>query len=85
MAAMYMKRLEGDDMLVPWVAAHAAGIINRFQLGTDGRTAYPMLTGERILQKARPSSGGASGIWKPYAEGNDKADVRMQVEDHTQT
>ena len=33
-------RIQEDSPLTPWLIAHAARTINRFQIGPDGRTNY---------------------------------------------
>ncbi|MFM7989620.1 MAG: hypothetical protein ACKPKO_60935, partial [Candidatus Fonsibacter sp.] len=34
------RRIDGNHALVPWMVQHAAGILNRYSVGKDGRTAY---------------------------------------------
>merc|ERR1711951_343800 len=33
-------RLKPNSTIVPWIVAHAAKTVNRYQVGTDGKTAY---------------------------------------------
>ena len=33
------KTVEGDSGLVPWMVMHATGIVCKFRVGRDGRTA----------------------------------------------
>ena len=33
-------RLKPNSAIVPWIVAHSARTINRYQMGEDGKTAY---------------------------------------------
>ena len=50
--------------MIPWMAMHAAGILTRFRVGNDGRTAHHKTTG-RKFQKEIADFGNASGTFDP--------------------
>ena len=39
------KRIDEHSVVIPWMVQHAAGILNRFRMGIDGRTAYQRVKG----------------------------------------
>ena len=45
------KRVETNWPLLTWVAEHAAMMLNRWQVGRDGRTAYRRTVGKKCVQK----------------------------------
>ncbi len=40
-------KLEGSDAIMTWIVRHAAAMITRFQVGTDGKTPYERMKGKR--------------------------------------
>jgi len=46
----YKKRMEGDSPMIPWMVLHATGIINRFRVRSDGKTAYQRVKGRKFTQ-----------------------------------
>ena len=50
----YCKRIESAHPMLPWLANHAGVLINRFQVGIDGRTAYERLKGKPFRKALVP-------------------------------
>ena len=50
----YGKRMHGGgNAAIPWMVQHAAGILNRYRLGADGKTAYQRVKGRRFSEGHR--------------------------------
>ena len=41
----YGRKPLGDHCAIPWLVRHAAAVIGRYQVGTDGKTAHRRLRG----------------------------------------
>ena len=50
------KRVETNWPVLTWVAEHAAMMLNRYQVGRDGRTAYRRTVGKRMVFRKLLSS-----------------------------
>ena len=71
----YCERLTEESPIIPWMIMHAAGILNKFRVGVDGRTACQRVKG-RALAKALAEFGECVWYLKPKTAGINKADVR---------
>ena len=45
------ERLERDHALVAWMVIHSAEMINRYQVGKDGKTAYERWKGNKFCSR----------------------------------
>ena len=71
-------KIEAKHMIVPWIVEYAAHLLNRFEVGHDGRTAYERCKGktaksmgiefgEAVLWRKRPARGALGKLtvlWK---------------------
>ena len=73
----YGKRIDGNSVVIPWMVMHAAGILNIFRRGMDGRTAYQRVKGRQV-QKDTVEFGECVWYLKPRSVGKNKADVRWE-------
>ena len=62
------QRMDGHSAAVPWMVQHAAGILNRYRVGRDGRTAYQRVKGRRF-QKDTVEFGECVWYLKPKSVG----------------
>ena len=46
--SMIGRRMDGNHHCIPWMVRHAAQVINRYQVGSDGKTAYRRLKGSNF-------------------------------------
>jgi len=71
----YMTSLQSDSQVIPWIVRHAAATIDRFQIGTDGKTGYQRRKG-RKFQKEHVEIGEC--VWYLEAKSLGKADSRSR-------
>ena len=69
------KRLDGNHKCIPWMVRHAAQVVNRYQMGSDGKTAYRRLKG-RDFRRDVPELGQRILYLKAESVGIDKATSR---------
>jgi len=43
-----MMELRGDHMMIPWLVRHSAATVDRFQIGSDGKTSYERRKGKKF-------------------------------------
>ena len=73
----YRNRIDEDSMVAPWMVRHAAGILNRFRVGSDGMTVHRPVKGSR-LQTDTVEFRECVCYLKPNSVGQNKADVRWE-------
>ena len=73
----YGKRLEATSPLIPWLVMHGAGILTRFIVGDDGRTAYQNING-RTFQRELAEFGECVWYLRTNSVGTDKAYVMWE-------
>ena len=73
----YRKRMHGGNPAIPWMVQHAAGILNRYRLGSDGKTAYQRVKG-RKFQRDVVEFGECVWYLKPKSVGRNKAEMRWE-------
>ena len=69
-------RIPVDHPVMEWIVEHAAFLINRYVLGTDGRTAYGRLHGREV--KERIAEFGEKIMWYVPKRRRVKLDVRWR-------
>ena len=47
----YSERLTEGSPIIPWMIMHAAGILNKFRVGSDGHTAYQRVKGRAFVKE----------------------------------
>ena len=65
MESRYGNILESTSPAIAWLVMHVAGILTRFRVGSDGRTAYQNIKG-RKCQKELAEFGEC--VWYPQAQ-----------------
>ena len=45
------RRIKSEEPIIGWMVTHAAGVINRFLVGADGRTPYYRTYGKQFIAK----------------------------------
>ena len=65
--------LEDEDVVLQWLARWAAMAYNRFQVGSDGRTAYQRQLGKACRQEVVPF--GEKVLYKELKRSGDRKDV----------
>ena len=73
----YGKRMDGHNAAIPWMVQRAAGILNRYRVGRDGRAAYHIVKGRR-LQRDTVEFGECVWYLKPKSAARNKADMRCE-------
>ena len=71
-------KLETRHPMIPWMIEHAAVLLNRFEVGRDGKTAF-----ERNKGKKATTVGiefGEAILWKKEAERESPREAHMYVE-----
>ena len=44
-------KIDPDSVVVPWLVRHAAAVLSRLKMGTDGKTAAERLKGKRFRRE----------------------------------
>ena len=71
------RRVDRDEALVPWMVIHSAEMINRFQVGRDGKTPYERWKCKRF--KTPMAEFGERVLYlKPKSKGKDKYESRWK-------
>lgn len=73
----YKSRIRSDHPILPWLAKHAAMILNLCKVGKDGRTAYERRKGKRFL-RTLPEFGECVRYLKPQSVGKEKLESRWE-------
>ena len=69
------ERIGGDHWIVPWIVRHAAAMMNRLKITSDGKTAFEKIKG-RKYKKEIIEFGELVNYLQPETEGKDKFNVR---------
>ena len=75
------QRVETHWPALTWVAEHAAMMLNRYQVGRDGRTAYRRTVVKDCVQKVVEFGEQVHVKSKRTPQANRKQSVRFKVED----
>ena len=58
----YERRIPQTHHIIPWMVSNAANSINRFQVGTDGKTSYERWKGKRFTKVIAEFGGCIQGL-----------------------
>ena len=75
------QRVETHEPVLTWIAEHAAMMLNRYQVGRDGRTAYRRTVGKECVQKVVEFGEQVHVKPKRRPNTNRKQSFRFKVED----
>ena len=71
------ERISGDKHCVPWMFSHAAALINRYQIGQDGKTNYQRWKGKKFKREVT-EFGESVYYLKAGTKGQDKYNSRWE-------
>ena len=70
-------RISGESTIVPWLVMHSARTLNRFSVGSDGKTAYRRWKGKDFRREIA-EFGEVVMYLKPGTRGQDKFSCRWE-------
>jgi len=73
----YRMKIKVDHPIMPWLAHHAALLIDICRIGEDGRTPYERRKGKRFIRPL-PEIGECIMYLRPQSVGKDKLDTRWE-------